>query len=153
LYINLRGRERQGIVSPGKEYQEVLDRLEKDLLELQDPLTGDQAVTSVLQTHRDLKGTNVDLGPDIIVGYGWGYRSSWKNPLGEFPEGIFVNNVDAWSGDHSMDHRLVPGVLLTNQKIGMENPALYDLTVAVLDEYGIAKLPEMIGQDCLDPKQ
>jgi len=153
LYINLRGRERQGIVAPGKEYQEVLDRLEKDLLELQDPLTGDQAVTSVLQTHRDLKGTNVDLGPDIIVGYGWGYRSSWKNPLGEFPEGIFVDNVDAWSGDHSMDHRLVPGVLLTNQKIGMENPALYDLTVAVLDEYGIAKLPEMIGQDCLDPKQ
>jgi hypothetical protein len=32
----------------------------------------------------------------------------------------------------------------------MENPALYDLTVAVLDEFGIEKLPEMIGSDCLD---
>ena len=31
----------------------------------------------------------------------------------------------------------------------MEEPALYDLTVAILDEYGIDKPPEMIGEDCL----
>ena len=48
-----------------------------------------------------------------------------------------------------MDYRLVPGVLVSNRKITLEDPALYDLTVAVLDEYGIPKLPEMIGQDCL----
>ena len=50
---------------------------------------------------------------------------------------------------HAVDYRHVPGVLLSNRKITMDDPALYDLTVAILDEYGIAKLPEMIGGDCL----
>ena len=51
-----------------------------------------------------------------------------------------------------MDNRLVPGVLLSNRKITLDEPALYDLTVAILDEYGIEKSEEMIGEDCLgDP--
>jgi predicted AlkP superfamily phosphohydrolase/phosphomutase len=149
LYINVRGRERQGIVSKGKEYQELLDKLEKELLEIVDPESGQRAITSITQTPRDFHGPFVNDGPDIVVGYARGYRSSWKNPLGQFPEEIFVDNLDAWSGDHGMDNKAVPGVLLTNQKISMESPALHDLTVAVLDEYGVKKLPEMIGQDCL----
>jgi hypothetical protein len=34
----------------------------------------------------------------------------------------------------------------------MAEPALYDLTVAVLDEFGVSKLPEMLGRDCLSPR-
>ena len=83
------------------------------------------------------------------MGYNRGYRSSWESPLGEFPKQIFVDNDDAWSADHCVDYRLVPGVLLTNRKITLENPALYDLTVAILDEFGVAPTAEMIGQDCL----
>ena len=30
------------------------------------------------------------------------------------------------------------------------DPALYDVTVALLDEFGIAPLPEMIGRDALE---
>jgi predicted AlkP superfamily phosphohydrolase/phosphomutase len=148
LYVNLRGREKKGIVAPG-EYDALLDRLEKDLLEMVDPRTGRNPVTLVTRTHRDFHGPYLDVGPDIIVGYSWGYRTSWDSPLGEFPREVFVDNIDAWSGDHSMDYRVVPGVLITNKKITLEEPALYDLTVAILDEYGIDKAPEMIGQDCL----
>lgn len=149
LYVNLRGRERNGIVSQGAEHQRLLDRLEADLLAMQDPRRGRSPVTLVVQTRRDFKGTQLEGAPDVIVGYGWGYRSSWKSPLGEFPREIFVDNDDPWSGDHSVDYRLVPGVLVANRKITLESPALYDLTVAVLAQYGIAKLPEMIGEDCL----
>ncbi len=73
--------------------------------------------------------------------------------MGEFPEEVFVENKEEWSGDHCIDNRIVPGVLITNQKISLEAPALYDLTVAVLDEFGVAPLPEMIGRDCLSPAQ
>jgi len=149
LYINLEGREQRGIVKPGEEYEQLLDQLEKDLLEMVDPRNGQHAVTLVTRTHRDFHGPYIDVGPDIIVGYGMGYRSSWESPLGSFPREIFVDNLDEWSGDHAMDHRLVPGVLLTNKKITLEEPALYDLTVAILDEYGIPKTKEMIGEDCL----
>jgi len=150
IYVNLRGREGNGVVSRGAEYDSLLDRLEADLLAMVDPRNGNHPVTLVTRTRRDLKGTNPDTGPDLIVGYNRGYRSSWKSPLGEFPREIFIDNRDPWSGDHSVDYRLVPGVLLSNRTISMEKPALYDLTVGVLDEFGAEKLPAMIGKDCLD---
>ncbi len=149
LYVNLRGRERRGIVNAGADYDALLDRLERDLLELRDPENGQPAVTLVTRPRRDFHGPYAASGPDIIVGYNWGYRSSWDSPLGEFPREVFVDNRDAWSGDHSVDYRHVPGVLISNRTITLDEPALYDLTVAVLDEYGVAKLPEMIGRDCL----
>ena len=151
LYVNLRGREVSGIVSQGAEYERLLGQLERDLLAMVDPRNGNSPVSFVRRTRRDLKGDHGQHGPDLIVGYSHGYRTSWKSPLGEFPREIFVDNLDAWSGDHSMDYREVPGVLLSNRKIKLPDPALYDLTVAVLDEYGVEKLPEMIGQDCLEP--
>jgi predicted AlkP superfamily phosphohydrolase/phosphomutase len=149
LYLNLRGREANGIVSPGQEQQELLDRLEKDLLAMRDPRNGLAPVTLVTQTKRDFKGSGSDSGPDIIVGYNRGYRTSWASPLGEFPRGVFLDNREPWSGDHCVDYRLVPGVLLTNREITLPAPGLQDLTVAVLDEYGVPKSNEMIGRDCL----
>ena len=149
LYVNLRGREANGIVAQGTEYEELLDRLEADLLGMRDPRNGNAPVTLVVQSKRDFKGSHADSGPDMIVGYNRGYRTSWVSPLGEFPRGVFVENREPWSGDHCIDYRLVPGVLISNRKITLADPALYDLTVAVLNEYGIQKSPEMIGKDCL----
>ena len=39
LYVNLAGREEQGIVAPGAEYEALLDRLEADLLAMVDERT------------------------------------------------------------------------------------------------------------------
>lgn len=151
LYLNLEGREKNGVV-PATDYDKLLDQLERDLLELRDPQNGAQVVTLVHRPRRDFHGPYKDRGPDILVGYNTGYRSSWESPLGEFPKELFVDNLQAWSADHCVDYRLVPGILLTNQRITLENPALVDLTVAVLDEFGVAPLPEMIGKDCLGPR-
>jgi len=152
LYVNLRGREAHGIVAPGAAYDALVDRLERDLLAMRDARDGRQPVTLVYRTRRELHGAHVDAAPDIMVGYDRGYRSSWESPLGGFPREVFVDNRDPWSGDHAIDYRLVPGVLMTNQRITRERPALTDLTVAVLDEFGVAPLPEMVGQDCLAPR-
>jgi predicted AlkP superfamily phosphohydrolase/phosphomutase len=150
LYVNLRGREYRGIVSQGYDYQTLLSDLERDLLAMKDPRNGRNPVAFVLRTGEEYSAASAAKSPDLIVGYARGYRSSWKSPLGEFPREVFADNLDPWSGDHSIDFREVPGVLLTNRKITLEKPALYDLTVAVLDEYGVGKLPHMLGQDCLE---
>jgi predicted AlkP superfamily phosphohydrolase/phosphomutase len=151
IYINLEGREKDGIVKPGAGYDEVLESLERDLLEFVDPRNGHQVVTRAVLTHREFTGPHLDVGPDIIVGYNYGYRSSWKSPLGSFTREIFEDNMDAWSGDHSMDSRLVPGILIANRRITLEEPGLADLTVGVLAEFGVKPLPEMIGENCLAP--
>lgn len=149
LYVNLAGREEQGIVAPGAEYEALLDRLEADLLAMVDERNGRSPVSLVYRSRQELRGPYADQAPDIVVGYGRGYRSSWESPLGEFPHGVFGDNVEAWSGDHQNDYRLVPGVLLTNREIALGEPALYDVTVAVLDEFGIPPQPEMIGEDAI----
>ena len=149
LYVNLQGREGQGIVAPGAEYADVLDRLERDLLDMVDDRTGLSPVRLVFRTAEEWEGPNLEIAPDIIVGYSWGYRTSWDSPLGQFPREVFVDNDETWSGDHSIDYRLVPGVFLSNREIQVENPALDDLTVTVLDEFGVSPLPEMLGQDAL----
>jgi hypothetical protein len=148
LYVNLRGREKQGIVNP-TDYDALLDQLERDLLAMKDPRNGNSPVTLALRPRRDFHGPFAETGPDIIVGYNWAYRSGWDTPLGEIPKEIFMDNMDAWSGDHAIDYRHVPGVLISNREITLDQPALYDLTVAILDEYGVAIPEEMIGEDCL----
>ena len=151
LYVNLQGRERDGVVAPGTGYERLLDDLERDLLALVDPQTGQHPISLVYRTREQYDGPHLDLGPDLIIGYARGYRSSWESPLGEFPPDVFVDNVDPWSGDHQNDYRLVPGVLLANRPITQDVPTLADLTVAVLDEFGVAPLPEMEGRDTLGP--
>jgi predicted AlkP superfamily phosphohydrolase/phosphomutase len=149
VYVNLRGREKNGIVSPGDQYEKLLDRLEADLLAMKDTRNGQGPISLVTRARRDFHGLFKDSGPDLIVGFSNGYRNSWKSPLGELPKEVFIDNLDAWSGDHCIDHRIVPGVLIANREITLKSPALYDLTVGVLDEFGVEPLPEMIGRDCL----
>ena len=151
LYVNLRGRDMNGIVSPGAEHEQLLDRLEADLLAMVDDRNGRSPVRLVYRAHAELHGPYVEDAPDIIVGYDRGYRSSWESMLGEFPREIFIDNIEAWSGDHQNDYRLVPGVLLTNRRITLDEPALYDVTIGLLDEFGVAPLPEMIGEDVFEP--
>ena len=90
--------------------------------------------------------------PDLLVGYARGYRSSDESAEGGVSgEEVIEPNRDKWSGDHCIDHRLVPGILVTNQRITSDSPSLADLTVAVLDEFGIAPPDGLIGKDVLQP--
>ncbi|MDA7657809.1 alkaline phosphatase family protein [Verrucomicrobia bacterium] len=152
LYVNLKGREKEGAVEPVEEYETLMDELEKRLLAMKDPRHDRSAVSLILRPGRDFKGPEKDNGPDILVGFSYGYRSSWDSPLGMFPQDVFVDNLSAWSGDHCIDNRLVPGILVTNRRITKESPTLADLTVAVLNEYGIDPAANLIGEDILEPK-
>ncbi|MEM9266824.1 MAG: alkaline phosphatase family protein [Cyanobacteria bacterium P01_F01_bin.13] len=67
LHVNLRGREPQGIVEPGEDYENLLQQLQSDLEQLVDPKSGEPAVQQVLRP-RDLFGKNAHSSlPDVIV--------------------------------------------------------------------------------------
>lgn len=68
LRVNLRGREPEGIVEWGAEYEQVLQRLEADLAQLIDPQTGKPAVKKVTRSH-ELFGCNplTSSLPDLFV--------------------------------------------------------------------------------------
>jgi predicted AlkP superfamily phosphohydrolase/phosphomutase len=67
LRVNLRGREPNGIVSPGADYEALLSRLEADLHALRDAETGAPVIARTLRT-RELFGDDPHPAlPDLTV--------------------------------------------------------------------------------------
>jgi hypothetical protein len=114
------------------------------LLELRDPANGRSMIESVTQTNPSRE--NRSIAPDLIVGYSAGYRASWQTALGEAPEGLVVDNDDAWIADHCIDAKEVPAVLFTTRQIRAKTPRLKDLPVSLLALYGVARQAQMTGQ-------
>lgn len=67
IRVNLRGREPQGIVDPGKAYEVVLDELEGVFRSLINPLTGHAAVEEVFRVRREFPGEYADDFPDLAI--------------------------------------------------------------------------------------
>jgi predicted AlkP superfamily phosphohydrolase/phosphomutase len=145
LYINLRGRERNGAVRPGSEADTLIKEIKEKLLTVTDPKSGQRVITRVDIATEVYQGPYSQSGPDLLVGYKRGYRAGWKTILGGFPPDVLEDNTNAWSGDHCIDYTLVPGVLLSNRKIVAESPALTDIAATILGEFGIAKSGPMMG--------
>lgn len=136
LYLNVKGRERQGIVEPG-EADALKNELRTSLNGLADPASGRIGITGVFDCDAVYAGPYVDNAPDLIVGYGDGFRASWDSVMGKVTEKIFEDNLKAWSGDHCIDPRLVPGVLFCNRKIADEKPAIVDVAPTILRLFGL----------------
>ena len=67
IRVNLKGREPEGIVSPGAEYTSLLDEIEAALTKLRDAETGEPAVVSVSRV-RELFGEDSHPAlPDLFV--------------------------------------------------------------------------------------
>jgi len=145
LYVNLKGRERDGIVEPA-DRQSLLDEITRGLLRATDPVTGRKVVKEVYRGDSIYKGPYVAIAPDLQVGYWRGYRASWETILGSFPEKLVEDNLDAWGADHCIATDEVPGVILSNRPIAVESPGLIDLAPTVLRALGLAVPAEMEGR-------
>ena len=151
LYLNLRGRESNGIVEPGTAADSLMAEIRAKLLAVQDPKSKQPVITRVDLASEAYAGPYAREGPDLIVGYNRGYRAGWQTILGAFPPEELEDNTNPWSGDHCMDYTLVPGVLLSNRKMAAQAPALTDIAPTILAEFGIAKAKGMIGQSVFQP--
>jgi predicted AlkP superfamily phosphohydrolase/phosphomutase len=150
IYLNRLGREQGGIVAEGEQSRQIIQALRERLLKVTDPQSGERIIEELYVSEDVYKGYNLGFAPDIQVGYRPPFRASWQTPLGAVPEQAVVDNEDAWIGDHCIAPQFVPGVLLVNRKTSLEDPHLYDLTVTILREFGVAPTSDMIGRDLFE---
>ncbi len=146
LYINQKGREGEGIVEPGAEKEALVHEIAQKLENFLDPKTGERPVFRAYITKDVFHGPYVEEAPEIIVGYNHGYRGSWATPLGRIPKEILEDNTDKWSGDHCVSPEVTPGIFLTDQKVKLKSPSLYDVTASILKIFGIKQPEEMRGR-------
>jgi predicted AlkP superfamily phosphohydrolase/phosphomutase len=147
LYINQRGREARGIVDPGEETRALKRQIIDGLSGLRDGAAEEISVNAVFdpaEVHSD--GPYRGNGPDLIVGYNRGYRASWEGAVGRVTGEVFTDNTKAWSGDHCIDPRLVPGVLFSNWPIRTADPCIQDLAPTILAIFGVGKPDHMTGR-------
>jgi hypothetical protein len=67
LWINLRGREPEGIVEPGAEYERVVAELCERLLAFRDPRSGERVVEAVHRREDIYHGPHATAGPDLLI--------------------------------------------------------------------------------------
>ncbi|MCX6339241.1 MAG: alkaline phosphatase family protein [Candidatus Aureabacteria bacterium] len=145
LYINLRGREKYGIVEPGDEASALRKELKEKLEKATDPENGKRVVRRAHLATEVYSGPHVGRAPDILVGYDWGYRTSWESALGDVTADLLTVSREKWSGDHCGATEIVPGILFASKKIKLAQPHLYDIAPAILAEFGISKPADMVG--------
>lgn len=148
IYLNLKGREEEGIVAAG-EARGVEAAIVNGLTCLHDPDKNKLAIRSVISREQVYSGPYAHESPDLIVNFADGYRVSWNTALGGIPQGQFEDNLKKWSGDHSIDPELVPGVLFMNRKFAEGRASLIDLAPTILAIFGIQKDPPMEGKSLL----
>ncbi len=146
LYLNLRGREKYGIVEPGQEREELITELVNKLEAVRDT-NGKSVIRKVYRTDKAYSGPATALAPDLIIGYRRGYRASWSTGLGDMAEEALSDNDSAWSADHCVDPMEVPGVIFSNKPIAANAPALVDLAPTILTEFGLKVPSAMDGKN------
>jgi predicted AlkP superfamily phosphohydrolase/phosphomutase len=148
LYLNLAGRESQGSVRP-EDADALLAEIAAALEAERDPQSGEAVVLRAYPASEAFHGERVAEAPDLVVGYGRGYSGSDPSTLGEITELVLEDNTSRWSGNHLIDPSLVPGVLLVNAPLAPGEYDLTDVTVSILDHYGLPPATGMVGTSFL----
>ena len=138
VFLNLKGREGQGIVDPAGA-DALAKEIQSKLLTVTDPETGDK-VFNKIYTRDVFHGAAEADAPDLQLGYADGYQTGKASAAGAAPQELLEINDDKWSGEHaSSDAESTPGVFFCNRKV-TGDPAIVDLGPTALQYLGL-KIP------------
>ena len=135
VYINLKGREKEGIVKP-EDAERIKNEIASKLKGWIDEKYKSPVISEVYSGDVIFSGKYKDETPDLYVGFNRGYRASWQTALGAVPESTIEDNLKKWSGSHLFDPELIPGILFANREITKKDPSIYDITPTVLKHIG-----------------
>lgn len=145
IYLNVRGREPQGIVAP-EDADALARELRAKLLAYEDRGNhGARPLKDVILLKDVYHGPYLAEAAELQLAFDEGYRVSWQTALlGGVTRGgpVCEDNVFPWSGDHcSTDRRLVPGILLASRRIPPAPEGrpygVKDVAATVLSHFGL----------------
>jgi len=149
LYVNLKGREPQGIVSPGAEYESFLDDLTQRLQTLVDPETGQPVIQQIFRREDIYDGPYADRSPDLMF---FTQDMEYKAMgLSDFSSPRVFEPIYGTTGHHRMNGIMIcyrPGVIREGE--WLEGARIQDLAPTILYLMGQPIPREMDGRVLLD---
>ncbi len=150
IRINLRGREKNGIVEPGEAFDQLCAAIVKDLETFVDVDTGEPVVEQVVRTDEIFKtGNRLKYLPDLIVRWApspfTNQRAIMSNRYTSLSISAPKRNLDGRSGNHSSEGFLLSvgsGIPHNSQ---IENGNILDLAPTICSLLGAPKPVQMRG--------
>jgi predicted AlkP superfamily phosphohydrolase/phosphomutase len=154
IYLNVAGREPEGIVQPGVEYELLRNEMADALAAVEDPETGRRIVRRVWRREELYHGPFLDRAPDLVIEWadyrywGRGRYDIWAAPVFEDRRTMDYSELPL-TGTHRPDGIFVasgPGV-----KVGaeIEGARIVDLTPTMLRILGLP-VPEYMDGSVLE---
>ena len=143
IRINLRGREEQGIVEPGEEYERLRATLMHEMIELRDPENGRPMIKAAHRREEIYTGDFVAEAPDILLEEAEGY---WLNPAAD----DVVKSAGEWPAERTGEHH-PDGILLIHgdqikRGIEISGARVYDIAPTILYLMGLPVQRDMDGR-------
>ncbi len=150
LYINLKGREPQGIVEPKGEYTKVINEIIKSLKKFKNPLTNKTIFTDIYRKEDAYPNATIeDHSPDIIFFDKKMEYSIYR--VFEFGSKDLISRHPIWSGIHRPN-----GIFIAYNKnyiragAKLDNVSICDIAPTALHIIGSPILKDMDGRVLLE---
>jgi predicted AlkP superfamily phosphohydrolase/phosphomutase len=143
IYINLKGREPSGTVSPGQEYESLREQISTRLYGLKDPETGEFVIEKVCKKEEIYNGPHIDTLPDIVFIPKPGYTTFEEH---EFAAKSVITQAKTLSGTHRLN-----GILLMRgggikKSATLQDASIMDLAPTILYLLGLPIPTDMDGR-------
>ncbi len=142
IFINIKGREKEGIIERGKEYDQLISEIKEKAWQMKDPETGELIVSAIYQNHEMYNGKYFDIAPDLIIIM---KDMAYLNKPG-FNHGNMI--VPPPQGG---DHRLHGIFIASGPDIGYQKEPLHDIHICdiaptILHMYNVPLLSDFDGK-------
>jgi predicted AlkP superfamily phosphohydrolase/phosphomutase len=151
VQINLRGREAQGIVEPGREYEDLCDRITEGLLSFRDADTGQPVVRDIGRGDRLYPESRWDVGiPDLVIRWvdtpARTHRALVSDRFGTVDWPCPGRPLDGRSGHHGTQGWLI--AVGDHIEPGRDLGAFsaFDLNATIHDLMGVPQPERMLGE-------
>ncbi len=148
IYINLAGREPQGIVAPGEEYDQLCQQIKSGLQALVDPADGAPVVDAIYNREEIFTGPCEEYAPDLtVVMRDLSYITRKGYEFGNQAGQVFSAPQTGESGSHRyLGMLIMAGAQIAKGSTPSSDPVLYDLAPTILHLLGSPVHSEMDGR-------
>lgn len=143
LFLNLKGREEKGIVSPGEEFTEIRQKIAERLRNFVDPETGNRIVDSVTFKEDIYQGDYLNVAPDLVPVME-DYACYLNNGLLETE--LLVDCSATPAGIHHPDGVLAAWGSNITRNQSIENAEIIDVAPTILHALGLPVPEHMDGK-------
>jgi len=149
IYINLKDREPDGIIQPGKAYEQLRNEIIDALMTMVEPETGDVVVRKVHKREELYSGPKLADAPDLIIE--WVDYACWGRGQYDGGETVFEAQRHLDFSDQPLTGSHRPKGILIAHGTGIRSGEqiteahLLDMAPTILSILGIQPLPEMDG--------